>query len=83
MDLLKKIVIIFFDYCNIYSKELELGKENTDKRAASFFISASKLCMDSFKLNSLIKETHFFILLLGCQKIQVMCHQRSLFCNWR
>ena len=61
--------------CNIYPKELELDKENTDTNEASFMDSDIKIKDGMFQvglfnkrlLNGLYQETHFLFLLSECQ----------------
>ena len=61
-------------YCRIYLEELEIGKKITINTGLVFLMWRSKQGMESFKLASLIKVTHFYFLLSEGQTSQVMYH---------
>ena len=61
-------------YCRIYLEELEIGKKITINTGLVFWMWRSKQGMESFKLASLIKVTHFYFLLSEGQTSQVMYH---------
>ena len=74
--------------CNIYPKELELDKENTDTNEASFMDSDIKIKDGMFQvglfnkrlLNGLYQDTHFLFLLSECQTSYVP--SSSFFYSW-
>ena len=50
-------------YCNIYTEELELGKENKNKYEASLLGLGINIRDGKFHVVSLIKEIHFLFLI--------------------
>ena len=61
-------------YCRIYLEELEIGKKIAINLRLVFWMWISKQGMEGFKLASLIKATHFYVLLSEGQTSQVMYH---------
>ena len=61
-------------YSNIYTEELQLGKEYTDKHEASFLDLNIKIKDGKFQFGLIDKRDYFLFLLSECQTSHVMYH---------
>ena len=62
------------NFSDIYSEELQLRKENTDKHEASFSDLDIKIKDRKFHFGLFDKKDSFSFILSECQTSQVICH---------